>query len=65
MPMSECLKTVDSPAGRARLSAVLAARPYPHFEPADEPGLLLRIEEDGTRTTGRFVNREFRPAKPR
>lgn len=63
VPLSECLKTVNTPAGKARLERVLSARPFPHFEPAAEAGLLVRIDEDGTRTTGRFVNREFRPVK--
>ena len=64
-PLSACLKSVNNRAGRARLAAHLAARPYPHFEPAEIPGLLVKIDADGTRTTGRFVNREFRPAKSR
>ena len=62
-PLSACLDSIDTSAGRARLSAALLARPYPHFEPAPDPGLLIRVEEDGTRTTGRFVRREFRPTK--
>ncbi len=62
MPLSACLKSVNSRAGQARLSAVLAARPFPHFETAATPGMLVKIDQDGTRTTGRFVNREFRPA---
>lgn len=65
VPLSACLKAVNTRAGQARLAAVLAARPYPHFEPAAAPGLLVKIDEDGTRTTGRFINREFRPAKSR
>jgi hypothetical protein len=65
VPLSACLKSVTSPTGEARLSAVLAARPYPHFEPASTSGLLVKIDEDGTRTTGRFVHREFRPARSR
>jgi hypothetical protein len=65
MPLSDCLKSVNTSAGRARLAAVLATRPFPRFEPAAAPGLLVKIDEDGTRTTGRFVNREFRPAKSR
>ncbi len=65
MPLSACLKSVNNRAGQARLSAVLAARPYPHFETAPAPGMLVKIDADGTRTTGRFVNREFRPAKAR
>lgn len=63
-PLSACLEAVDSPQGRRRLADYLASQPFPHYEPApDEPGLLVRIESDGTRTVGRFVNRKFRPAK--
>lgn len=65
MPLSTCLKTVNTRAGRARLSAVLSARPFPQFEPASTPGLLVKIDQDGTRTTGRFVNRKFRATKTR
>jgi hypothetical protein len=63
-PLSECLDTVDSPEGRRRLADYLETRPFPHYEPApDCPGLLVRIEADGRRTLGRFVNRQFRAAK--
>jgi hypothetical protein len=52
----------DSEAGRARFHAHMAARPYPRFEPApDAPGLFVRLDEDGTRTVGRLIGREFRP----
>lgn len=62
-PLSKLLKSVDSKAGRERVKAQQAARPFPHFEQAPgRPGFLLRIDEDGKRTVGRFVNREFRPA---
>jgi hypothetical protein len=62
-PLSGCLRTVDTKEGRARVKAHLEGRPYPHFEPAPgRPGLLLRIDQGGKRTVGRFVNREFRPA---
>ncbi len=62
-PLSECIGSVDSEAGRRRTAAYLETRPYPHFEPApDRPGLLVKIDEDGTRTLGRFVNRQFQPA---
>jgi hypothetical protein len=51
-PLSECLDEVSTPAGRERLRAVLAARPFPHFEAGpDGPGLLVRIDQDGTRTS--------------
>ncbi len=63
-PLSACLKSVDSPAGRRRLVEHLKSLPYPHFEPvAGSAGLLVRIEADGKRTTGRFVNRKFRPVR--
>ncbi len=60
-PLSGAIRLVDSESGRARARASLERQPFPHFEPApDAPGLLVRIEEDGTRQLGRFVNREFR-----
>ena len=65
MPLSACFSSVNTRAGHARLSAVLEARPFPHFEPARTPGLLVKIDANGTRTMGRFVHREFRPIKPR
>jgi hypothetical protein len=63
-PLSECLKSVDSPEGRQRVTDFLQGQPFPHYEPhPDQPGLLVRIEEDGHRTVGRFVNREFKTVK--
>lgn len=63
VPLATLLRSADSRAGRARVKAVLEGRPFPHFEPAPgRKGLLVRIDEDGKRTVGRFVNREFRPA---
>lgn len=63
--LSDVLREVDTAAGRKRVAEVLRNRPYPHFEPCPgHPGFLVRIEADGTRTTGRFVNREF-VAEPR
>ncbi len=58
--LSTLLESVDSPVGRSRLAAYLQTQPFPHYNPhPDKPGLLERIEEDGTRTVGRFVNRVF------
>jgi hypothetical protein len=64
-PLSECINSVDSAEGRKRLSDYLDSQPYPRYEPAqDSPGLLVRIDADGKRTCGRFVNRRFRAVKP-
>jgi hypothetical protein len=61
-PLSACLAEVGTTLGRERLEAHLAAQPFPHFEPAaGQPGLLVKIDEDGTRTLGRFVKRQFQP----
>ncbi len=63
-PLSSCLESVDSPTGRQRVALFLQTQPFPHYEPApDAPGLLVRIEADGTRTVGRFVNRQFKAVK--
>ncbi len=63
LPLSECLKSVDSFEGRQRVAEHLQSRPFPHYEPAPEaPGMLVRIEADGTRKVGRFVNRQFKAA---
>ena len=61
-PLSACLESVDSPEGRQRLAEHLNSLPYPHYEPAPG-GLLVRIEANGKRTTGRFVNRKFQPVR--
>lgn len=59
-PLSARLASVDSPEGRTRVADYLNSRPFPHYE-ADpgRPGLLIRIESDGTRSVGRFVDRRF------
>src|ERR1017187_1657291 len=44
------------------LTEHLKSLPYPHFEPAPV-GLLVRIDANGNRTTGRFVNRKFQSAR--
>ncbi len=63
-PLSAILESVDSRAGHERVKATLEAKPFPHFEPAPgHPGLVIKIDSDGKRTTGRFVNREFRPVR--
>jgi hypothetical protein len=65
-PLSEYLESVDSPEGRQRVAAFLDSQPFPHYQPdPDRQGLLVRIDADGGRTLGRFVNRQFRPFKAR
>jgi hypothetical protein len=62
-PLSECLQTVDSPDGRQRVVELLGNGPFPHYEPhPDRRGLLVRVDAEGTRTTGRFVKRRFVPS---
>ncbi len=63
-PLSACLKSADSPAGRRRVTEFLYSQPWPHYEPhPTQAGVLVRIEANGKRTVGRFVNRQFRPVK--
>ena len=65
-PLSECFQSIDSEQGRERLAAHLESLPYPHYQPVpDSPGMLVRIEANGKRTTGRFVNRVFHEVKSR
>ncbi len=35
-PLSACLDSVDSPAGRRRVAKFLRPQPYPHYEPAPD-----------------------------
>ncbi len=63
-PLSECLKSVDTAAGHRRVAELLESQPWPHYEAhPDQAGLLIRIDADGKRTTGRFVNRRFEPVE--
>ena len=63
-PVLECLASADTAAGRKRVAAYLRNGPFPHYEAhPDRPGLLVRIAEDGERTTGRFIRRQFRAVK--
>ena len=62
--LAESIQSVDTAVGRDRVRTYLQSQPYPHFEPCqNEAGMLMRIDEDGTRTRGRFVNREFVAAR--
>lgn len=62
--LSQCTDSADSPQGRQRVTQYLQTQPFPHYEAAPgRSGLLIRLDADGTRTTGRFVNRKFVSAK--
>jgi len=59
-PLSELVATIGTPEGQRRVSEYLRTLPFPHFEAhPTEAGLLIRTEADGTRSVGRFVNRQF------
>ncbi len=63
-PLSGCLESMDSAEGRYRLADHLKSLPYPHYEAVPgSAGLLIRIEANGKRITGRFVNRKFQAVK--
>lgn len=62
-PLSQCLAEVDTPRGIQRVTDHLKSQPFPHYEPSETPGLLMRIEENGKRSLGRFVNRQFQIEK--
>lgn len=65
IPLSELIAEVETADGATRLQEYLGSRPYPHYEPAEgRPGLLTKVEADGTRTVGRFVRGKFRVAEP-
>lgn len=65
-PLSECLAEAGTDAGTRRVVEYLKSRPFPHYEADPEAtGILIRIDEDGARTRGRFVNRRFESVEPR
>jgi hypothetical protein len=58
--LAQAIEEVEKPAGRQRLKAYLEKLPFPHFEQhPHRSDLLIRIEENGKRTVGRFVNKQF------
>ena len=61
-PLSDCLESIDTTEGRTRLADHLKSLPYPHYNPAPG-GLLVRIDANGKRTLGRFVNRKFQTVR--
>ena len=64
--LSACLGSVDSTEGRERVAGFLESQPFPHYQPhPDRPGLLVRVDADGSRSVGRFVKRQFQPVNAR
>jgi len=62
--LAESLSSVDTIRGRRRVSDYLKTRPFPHYEAASgKRGLLVRIDEKGNRTVGRFVDRRFKASR--
>jgi hypothetical protein len=58
--LSSALSSVDTPEGRRRVAEVVASRPFPHFEQhPTRKDLLVRTDQGGGQTVGRFVNRVF------
>jgi hypothetical protein len=63
-PLSMAVDAVGTSRGRAQLTKYLDSGPYPHYEAhPTRSALLVRTEENGTETVGRFVNREFIPER--
>ena len=61
-PLAQLLAEVEAPVGRKRLAKHVNSLPFPHYEPhPDQAGILIRTEANGTRTSGRFVQRVFTP----
>ncbi|MBW3540918.1 MAG: ParD-like family protein [Planctomycetes bacterium] len=60
--LATAVREVDTQTGRQRVSEYLQSQPFPHFEAIPgADGLICKIDADGIRSVGRFVNREFRP----
>lgn len=63
-PLSACLASVDTPAGRQRVSEFLESQPFPHYKPhPHQAGLLIRTDANGRKTVGRFLHRQFEPIR--
>lgn len=62
LPLSEIVRTINAPEGRARLDAYLRSRPFPrYFAHPVLAQTMIREDADGSRTVGRFNGRVFEP----
>lgn len=58
--LEDALNAVDTSQGRERLVNHLNSLSFPHYAPSPEhSGFLIRTEEDGQVTLGRFRKRQF------
>ena len=64
--IADALSAARSSEAQEAALAHLAASGQPRYgvDP-DRPGFLVRIDPDGTRTTGRFINRVFVASSPK
>lgn len=63
--LSEAIRQASTEDGRERVRDYRNALPFPRFQPvAGSTELVLKVEEDGTETLGRFVDRVFHPVEP-
>jgi hypothetical protein len=63
--IGELLEVVDTPKGREMFRSFLESEPFPHYRAhPTAKRLLVRTDEDGKETIGRFVNREFVAERP-
>jgi hypothetical protein len=64
-PLSELLNSMETPEGKARAKAYLKSLPFPHFEQySTSPMLYIKIDEDGTRSVGSFVDSQWIVSEP-
>jgi hypothetical protein len=62
LSLSEIVRTINAPEGRARLDAYLHSRPFPrYFAHPVLAQTMIREDADGSRTVGRFNGRVFEP----
>ncbi|MCA9113192.1 MAG: hypothetical protein KDA52_24785 [Planctomycetaceae bacterium] len=62
--LGDVLVETQTESGHARFREYLDQLPFPHYEAnPDDSSSVVRISADGTRTVGRFVDREFRSSK--
>lgn len=62
IPLSKAVSVIGTAGGTARPRTYLESEPFPHFEPHPTiQAAIIRIEANGARTAGRFVDRRFVP----